>query len=240
MKPDFSNLHVVITGGTGALGSAVTRQLLEAGARCSIPCLDASEPEHFSLAGHEHLYLDTGMDLTDEEATQSFYTSAVDKQGPLWASIHIAGGFSMGTIADIPGKDFLRQFHLNTLTCYNSCRTAIRHIRRSNHQGGRIVNVAARPALEPRQGKGMTAYTVSKAGVATLTQSLAAEVAGEDILVNAVAPSVIDTPANRNAMPGANFDNWPKPDEIAVQILYLASRANSVTRGAVVPVYGRS
>ncbi len=240
MDLTLSSLHVIVTGGTGALGSAIARQLTDAGARCSIPCFRASEPEHFPLAGHEHMYLETGVDLTDEEAVQRFYASAVDRQGPLWASIHTAGGFGMGAIEATPGKDFMKQLHLNTLTCYHSCRAAIHHIRSSGHEGGRIVNVAARPALEPRQGKRMTAYTVSKAGVAALTQSLAAEVAGEDILVNAVAPSVIDTPANRNAMPDANFDNWPKPDEIAGHILYLASPANTVTRGAVIPVYGKS
>jgi NAD(P)-dependent dehydrogenase (short-subunit alcohol dehydrogenase family) len=106
--------------------------------------------------------------------------------------------------------------------------------------GGRIVNVAARPALEWRAGAGMAAYTVAKAGVAALTVALAEEVAKEGILVNAVAPSIMDTPANRAAMPTANFENWPKVDEVAATILFLASPDNKVTRGAVVPVYGRS
>jgi NAD(P)-dependent dehydrogenase (short-subunit alcohol dehydrogenase family) len=86
----------------------------------------------------------------------------------------------------------------------------------------------------------MTAYTVAKAGVAALTVALAEEVAKDGILVNAVAPSIMDTPANREAMPKANFDAWPKVEEVAATILFLASPDNRVTRGAIVPVYGKS
>src|SRR5664279_2962376 len=96
------------------------------------------------------------------------------------------------------------------------------------------------PALEPRNGAGMTAYTIAKSGVATLTMALAEEVAKDGILVNAVAPSIMDTPPNRKAMPKADFDKWPKVEEVAATILFLASPDNRVTRGAVVPVYGKS
>jgi NAD(P)-dependent dehydrogenase (short-subunit alcohol dehydrogenase family) len=106
--------------------------------------------------------------------------------------------------------------------------------------GGRIVNVAARPALEPRTGAGMTAYAASKSAVAALTAALAEEVVKDGILVNAVAPSTMDTPANRKAMPKADFAAWPKVDEVAATICFLASPQNMVTRGGVVPVYGRS
>jgi len=106
--------------------------------------------------------------------------------------------------------------------------------------GGRIVNVAARPALEWRSGAGMAAYTASKAAVAALTVALSEEVAKDDILVNAVAPSILDTAANREAMPKANHAVWPKVEEVAQTILFLASPANRVTRGAVVPVYGKA
>jgi NAD(P)-dependent dehydrogenase (short-subunit alcohol dehydrogenase family) len=107
-------------------------------------------------------------------------------------------------------------------------------------QGGRIVNVAARQALEWRGGAGLVAYTSSKAAVAALTVALSEEVAKEGILVNAVAPSIMDTPANRTAMPKADYQAWPKVEEVAATILFLASPENKVTRGAVVPVYGRS
>ena len=106
--------------------------------------------------------------------------------------------------------------------------------------GGRIVNVAARPALEWRSGAGMVAYAASKAAVAALTAALAEEVAKDGILVNAVAPSIMDTPANRTAMPKANYNLWPKVVEVAATIMFLASPENRVTRGGIVPVYGQS
>jgi len=105
---------------------------------------------------------------------------------------------------------------------------------------GWLIVVAARPALEWRSGAGMAAYTASKAGVAALTVVLAEEVAKQGILVNAVAPSIMDTPANRQAMPKADFSAWPKVEEVARTILFLASPENKVTRGAIVTVYGRS
>jgi NAD(P)-dependent dehydrogenase (short-subunit alcohol dehydrogenase family) len=129
----------------------------------------------------------------------------------------------------------MKQINMNLVTCFNSCSAAVRHMQ----NGGRIVNVSSRPGLELRQGAGRIPYAVSKAGVAALTESLAEEVVEDDILVNAIAPSTIDTPANRNAMPKADFDQWTKPKELAAQILYLLSHPNKITRGAVVPVYGK-
>ena len=110
----------------------------------------------------------------------------------------------------------------------------------SHGPGGRIVNVAARPALEWRSGANMAAYAASKAAVAALTAALAQEVAAKNVLVNAVAPSIIDTPANRRAMPDADHASWPKPEAIAEIICHLASPANQVARGAIVPVYGKA
>ena len=138
-----------------------------------------------------------------------------------------------------------QQFEMNLLSCMLCCRAAIRAMigamsGNATSGGGRIVNVAARPALEWRSGAGMTAYTVSKAGVAALTVALAEEVAKDGILVNAVAPSIMDTPANRQAMPKADHALWPKVEEVAATIAFLASPDNRVTRGAIVPVYGKS
>jgi NAD(P)-dependent dehydrogenase (short-subunit alcohol dehydrogenase family) len=111
-------------------------------------------------------------------------------------------------------------------------------MRGSGEGGGRIVNVAARVVEVPVAGA--VAYSVSKAGVAALTRSLAVEVRGDGILVNAILPSIIDTPANRAAMPNADTARWPKPDELAGTILWLASPENRLTSGALVPVYGRA
>jgi NAD(P)-dependent dehydrogenase (short-subunit alcohol dehydrogenase family) len=130
----------------------------------------------------------------------------------------------------------MAQIDGNLVSCFLCCRAAIGAMK----GGGRIVNVASRQALEPRSGAGMTAYTIAKSGVATLTIALAEEAAKDGILVNAVAPSIMDTAANRKAMPKADFDAWPKIEEVAATILFLASADNRVTRGAVVPVYGKS
>jgi NAD(P)-dependent dehydrogenase (short-subunit alcohol dehydrogenase family) len=131
----------------------------------------------------------------------------------------------------------MAQIDGNLVSCFLCCRAAVKAMQAG---GGRIVNVASRQAVEPRSGAGMTAYTIAKGGVGTLTAALAEEVAKDGILVNAVAPSIMDTHANRASMPKANFDLWPKVEEVAATILFLASPDNKVTRGAVVPVYGKS
>jgi NAD(P)-dependent dehydrogenase (short-subunit alcohol dehydrogenase family) len=236
---DFTDKHVIVTGGAGTLGSAVVKLLLHSGAACSVPCFNQDEFDSFQFSNHKNVFAKVGVDLTDEGQAQSFFDDAVETNGPLWGSIHIAGGFGMGAIDDTPKAEFMKQINLNLVTCYNSCRAAVQHFKNKD-SGGRIVNIAARPALESRQGAGMTAYTTSKAGVAALTQSLAAEVVEDNILVNAIAPSVIDTPQNREGMPNADFGKWPKPEQLARQITYLISSENEVTRGSVVTVYGKS
>jgi NAD(P)-dependent dehydrogenase (short-subunit alcohol dehydrogenase family) len=230
---DYRDKHVVVTGGTGALGGAVVAGLLEAGAICHIPYIHDAEAERFPYRRHERVTLVAGANLADEVAVARLYGGVA----PLWASIHIAGGFAMAPIAETDKAAVTAQFETNLLSCFLCCRAAVRAMKGG---GGRIVNVASRPALEPRLGAGMTAYTVAKAGVAALTEALAQEVAGDGILVNAVAPSIMDTPINRRDMPKANFALWPKVEEVAATILFLASPENKVTRGAVVPVYGKS
>ncbi len=231
---DFRDRHLVVTGGTGALGSAVVGALLDRGAHCHVPYIIAAEAARFRHKGHERLRLLAAGDLAEEAPVAALYAGIA----PLWASIHLAGGFAMGAIAET-GKDALMaQLQMNLVSAYLCCRAAVPPMRAAG--GGRIVNVAARPALEPRLGAGMTAYAASKAGVAALTVALAQEVASDGILVNAVAPSIIDTAANRQAMPKADHALWPKPDELAATIVFLASPGNSVTRGAVIPVYGKS
>ncbi len=230
---DFSGKHVVITGGTGALGSAVVAQLLADGATCTIPYMHEAEAQRFAHRGDPNVKLIAVSDLADEAAVAKVYAGT-----SLWASIHIAGGFAPGKVADTAKAALVAQIDSNLVACFLCCRAAVNAMLTAG--GGRIVNVAARPALEWRSGAGMTAYTVAKAGVAALTVALAEEVAGQGILVNAVAPSIMDTAANRTAMPKADFDAWPKVAEVAATILFLASPDNRVTRGAIVPVYGKS
>lgn len=206
--------HVVVTGGNGALGGAVVALLESRGAVVHVPDIAT-------------------VDLTKEAAAASYYAALP----PLWASVQLAGGFAMAAIADTSLADFEKMWRINTVTCFLACREAVRSIRKTS-DGGRIVNVAARPVLAPAAQ--MTAYAASKAAVAALTQTLAAELVGERILVNAVVPSVIDTPANRASMPVADHAAWPKPAELAEAIGYLVGPDNALTSGALVPVYGRA
>jgi len=230
---DFSGKQVVITGGTGALGTAVVTGLLAAGASCTIPYVHEAEAQRFPKRGDPNVTLIAVSDLADETQVAKVFAGL----NP-WASIHIAGGFAAGKVAETDKKSLMAQIDSNLVSCFLCCRAAVQAMSASG--GGRIVNVAARPALEWRAGAGMSAYTIAKTGVAALTVTLAEEVAASGILVNAVAPSIMDTAANRKAMPKANFDAWPKVDEVAATILFLASSDNRVTRGAIVPVYGKS
>ena len=232
---DFSDRHVVVTGGTGALGTAVVRILIEAGAVCHVPYVHDGEAQRFPLRQHEQVKLLAVTDLADEAEVTRLYDGVPN----LWASIHLAGGFAMSPVAETNKAALMQQLDMNFLTCFLCCRAALYGFARAG-AGGRIVNVAARPALEPRSGAGMAAYTASKAAVAALTAALAEEVAKDGILVNAVAPSILDTSANRAAMPKADFAAWPKVEEVAATIAFLASPENKVTRGGIVPVYGRS
>jgi NAD(P)-dependent dehydrogenase (short-subunit alcohol dehydrogenase family) len=232
---DYSNRHVVVTGGTGALGTAVVDTLVKAGALCHVPYMMADEAERFALRGHRQVMLSPVSDLASEAVVARLYEAVP----ALWASIHLAGGFAMKSLAETTKSDLMQQVDMNFVTAFLCCRAAVTAIARTG-AGGRIVNVAARPALEPRAGSGMVAYTASKAAVAALTVALSEEVAKDGILVNAVAPSIMDTRANREAMPKADHAAWPKVEEVAATIAFLASPANKVTRGAIVPVYGKS
>ena len=232
---DYQGRTVVITGGTGGLGTAVVDALIAAGAACHVPYRTEADAQTYRHRGHQQVTLHPRIDLTDEDAVGSFYQQISN----LWASIHLAGGFAPGRTA-ATGKSVLAgQLNVNVMTCYLCCRGALTAMA-THAAGGRIVNVAARPALEWRSGAGMTAYGASKAAVAALTVALAEEVAKDNVLVNAVAPSILDTPANREAMPKADYTLWPKVEDVAQTILFLASPDNKVTRGAIVPVYGRT
>jgi NAD(P)-dependent dehydrogenase (short-subunit alcohol dehydrogenase family) len=232
---EYAERHVIVTGGTGALGTAMVGALIEAGAICHVPYIHQGEAAQFRWRDHAQVRLIADIELTDEAAVARLYDGAPN----LWASIHLAGGFAMAPIGETTKADVIKQIGMNFLTAFLCCRAAVTMMMRSG-AGGRIVNVATRPALEWRAGAGMVAYTASKSAVAALTVALAEEVVQSGILVNAVAPSTMDTPANRRAMPKADHAAWPKVEDVATTILFLASPENRVTRGAVVPVYGRT
>jgi len=233
---DYRDRHVVVTGGAGALGTALVGALVAAGAVCHVPCIDEAAARRFPLRDNKQVALIVTGSLAEEAAITRLYQGIA----PLWASIHLAGGFAAAPLRETALATLRQQIDMNFVSCALCCRAAVNAMAGQGAGGGRIVNVAARPALEWRSGAGMAAYTASKAAVAALTAALAEEVARDGILVNAVAPSIMDTPANRRAMPNADYAAWPKVEEVTATIMFLASPDNRVTRGAIVPVYGRS
>jgi NAD(P)-dependent dehydrogenase (short-subunit alcohol dehydrogenase family) len=220
---------IVVTGASGALGRVVAASALARGAR--VAGVDhaashvAATPNRIELGG---------VDLTDAAQATKAIDAAASHFGKLDALINIAGGFAFETVAEGDPKTWQRMYALNVLTALNASRSAIPHLVASG--AGRIVNIGAMGALQA--GAGMGAYAASKSGVHRLTEALAAEWKGK-ITVNAVLPSIIDTPANRASMPNADFAKWVMPEELANVILFLASDSASAVTGALLPVSGR-
>ncbi len=231
--PSLQGKSVVITGGTGALGVAVVKALVDAGAHCHIPAIEASVPaDRFPKGG---VSVTTHVDLSDEAAVAAFYARLPALSG----AVNIAGGFAWAPIADSSLKVVQQQMAMNFFSCALSCREAVANFRKGG-QGGKIVNISARPALNPRQGASMTAYTASKAAVAAFTVALAEELKSENISVVALAPSTIDTPTNRKDMPKADHASWVKPASIAELIVLHMALGDPINSGALMPVYGKA
>jgi NAD(P)-dependent dehydrogenase (short-subunit alcohol dehydrogenase family) len=231
--PNLQGDHVVVTGGTGALGAAVVKVLVDAGAHCHVPAIESEVPAgRFPMDG---VSVSLNVDLSNEASVAAFYASLP----PLRAVVNIAGGFAWAPIADSPAKVLQQQLSMNLLSCVLSCREAVANFRKAG-RGGHIVNISARPALNPRQGANMTAYTASKAAVAAFTVALAEELKAEDISVIALCPSTIDTPTNRADMPDADHTSWVKPASIAGLIVGQLGLQDAINSGALIPVYGKA
>jgi NAD(P)-dependent dehydrogenase (short-subunit alcohol dehydrogenase family) len=220
---------IVITGASGALGKVVAESALARGAR--IAGVDHAPSQMPATANRIEL---GGVDLSNAAAAQTAIDSIVAHFGRLDALVNIAGGFAFEAVAEGDTNTWQRMYALNLLTALNASRAAIGHLAASG--AGRIVNVGAMAALQA--GSGMGPYAASKASVHRLTEALAAEWKGK-ITINAVLPSIIDTPANRASMPRADFSKWVTPQELAEVILFLLSDAASAVTGALLPVSGR-
>jgi len=233
---DFSGRNVVVTGATGELGHAVAARLVRAGAVCHAPAREGAKLAALESLGPA-VRIARGVEVGEERSVAAFYAGLP----PLWASIHCAGGFEASPFVDATLAGLERLLSGNAVSCFLCAREAARKMLAAPESAegrGRIVNVTAQAAVEPRLGAGKVAYAASKAVVATLTVAAGEELAKSGIWVNAVAPSILDTPANRAAMPDADHSHWVKPDAVAELIAFLASPDNRVTRGAVIPVYG--
>jgi NAD(P)-dependent dehydrogenase (short-subunit alcohol dehydrogenase family) len=222
---------VLVTGGTGGLGAAVTKAFLDDGWRVVVPWIAERELER--VEPHDRLEL-VRADLFDPDAV----AGAVQAAGPsLRAAVNLVGGFAEhGRVHETPIETFEEQLRLNLRPTYLVCAAVLPALLKAG--GGAIVCVSSRAARRPFPGA--AGYVVSKAAVLALVDALDAEYRKDRIRINAVLPSVIDTPFNRSSMPDADFDTWVAPEEIARVIRFLCSDDASVTSGAHLPVYGRA
>jgi NAD(P)-dependent dehydrogenase (short-subunit alcohol dehydrogenase family) len=224
---------IIITGAFGALGRAMVRKADERGFavtavdRGAITPFDVAE----RLAGKGEAF--PGTDLTDEAHTLAVFSEIKERFGPLRGLINIAGGFRFEPIAGGAGETFGRLYDMNCKTALNASKAALDGLIANN---GAIVNIGAYAALQGKAGIG--AYAVSKSAVHRLTEALADEVKGTGVRVNAVLPSIIDTPLNRAEMPDADTSKWVTPDQLANVILFLLSPEAAAITGALIPVTG--
>ena len=224
----MSERVLVVTGGHGVLGRAVVEAAVASGLKVAVidHAAEQDVPDGVVEIG--------GVDLTDAAQATSAMASVIERLGRIDALLNIAGGFVWQKVDDAEPA-WSRMFALNLTTALNATRAALPHLKASDD--GRIVNVGSAAAL--KAGAGMGAYGASKSAVHALTQSLAEELKSGSVTVNAVLPSIIDTPANRADMPDADPATWVAPRDLAAVMLFLASPASRAMTGALVPVTGR-
>ena len=239
MSVNFAGQVVLVAGGTGGLGRAVSLAFLAEGAGVVVTYRSEGEFEALgkgaganasSLEGH-------AVDVTDERAVKELVDGIVGSYGRLDAMVNTVGGYVGGIkLWEHETKTFEQMLALNLRSGYALSRAAIVPMLKQKH--GAILNVAAKAAVD--HGGGAAAYAASKAAAVAMMDSLAADVKGTGVRVNSILPSIIDTAANRRAMPDADFAHWPKPEDIAKVILFLCSGDAKVVHGAAIPVYGEN
>ncbi len=217
---------VLITGGTGGLGGAVTRAFVEAAYPVATTYTDPEKWE--GLGDLREKVLGLEADLLNGRAVEEAARRAAEEFGGLYALVNLVGGFAMGPLARTSEETWDRMMDLNLKSAFLATRAVLEHM----PDGGRIVNVGT--AAVTNRAPGLAAYVASKGGLMTLTQSLAAELKGHRITANAVLPTVLDTPANRRAMPNANRSSWLLPEEVAEVILLLISEGGSIVTGNLI------
>jgi NAD(P)-dependent dehydrogenase (short-subunit alcohol dehydrogenase family) len=227
--------NILITGAVGALGTATAIAASARGARVALIGHTAQAPKALIEACGSEAVVIGGIDLTQPEQATRAVATARERLGGLDVVLNIAGGFRWQTVADGDPATWDQLYAINLKTALNTSRAAIAYLRQS--KAGRIINVGANAAL--RGAAGMGPYTASKAAVHRLTESLAEELKDSGITVNAVLPSIIDTPANRADMPKADPSKWVSPQALSEIILFLASDEASPITGALLPVVGR-
>jgi NAD(P)-dependent dehydrogenase (short-subunit alcohol dehydrogenase family) len=236
---NFAGKVVLVAGGTGGLGNAVSRAFLKEGA--TVVVTYRKEEEFVALkqaAGAKAESLEgTTVDVTDEGAVRGFVADVLSRHGRVDALVNTVGGYTGGVkLWELETKVFDAMLSMNLRSGYALARAVLPAMLKQKQ--GAIVNVAAKAALD--HGAGASAYAASKAAAVAMMDSLAGDLKGTGVRVNSVLPSIIDTAVNRQAMPNADFSAWPKPEEIAQVILFLCSDHAAVVHGAALPVYGNS
>lgn len=226
---NLQSRRLVVTGGLGVLGRAVVAALVARGARVAV--LDRVSVE----APLEGVAVCLAADLGEVAAADQAMARVAQVLGGLDGLVNVAGGFRWETVAQGSLDTWDLLYATNLRSCVSACRAALPHLREAGQ--GRIVNIGAAGAL--KAGLGMGAYAASKAGVARLTEALAEELKDQNITVNAVLPSIIDTPANRADMPDADATRWVTPQALAQVIAFLVSDEAAPITGACLPVTGR-
>jgi NAD(P)-dependent dehydrogenase (short-subunit alcohol dehydrogenase family) len=237
---NFHDKIVLVTGGTGGLGREVTMAFLEVGATLLVTYQVAEEFAAVVAAAQRIGAAPPAgarVDVTDEQAVKTFIAEIVAKHGRLDMLVNTVGGYAGGrNLWEVDPGTYDKMLQLNVKAGFVLARAIVPQMIRQNR--GWIVNIASKAAFDHAAGGAL--YAASKAAALALFDSLAAEVKPFHINVNSVLPSIIDTAANRTAIPDADFAKWPKPEEIARVILFLCSEEARVIHGAAIPVYGRS
>jgi NAD(P)-dependent dehydrogenase (short-subunit alcohol dehydrogenase family) len=229
----FANKVIIVTGAAGNVGSALAKLLASRSARVILidTARDRLAAVAASLEGSGHLTL-SEYDLTDSTAAQALVAKVQSECGRLDGVGTTVGGFAMAKLSDAGPEQWDAMFRLNVTTTWNIYRAAVPAIRQAG--GGALVGIGSAAGL--RGSAQMAAYSATKSAVMRLTESLADELRGERIRVNAVLPTTIDTPQNRAAMPGANTSLWVQPSEVAEAMAFLLSGAASGITGALLPI----
>ena len=239
MSGRFQGTVVLVAGGTGGLGRAVSLAFLGEDAKVVVTYRKQEEFDALkSAAGASGSRLEGhGVDVTDEAAVRQLIDNILAKRGRLDALVNAVGGYAGGVkFWELETKVFDQMLALNLRSGYALSRAALPVMLKQGR--GAIVNVASKAAFD--HAAGVAAYAASKAAAVAMMDSLAADVKGTGVRVNSILPSIIDTEANRKAMPKADFAKWPKPEDIARVILFLCSEDARVIHGAAIPVYGDS
>jgi NAD(P)-dependent dehydrogenase (short-subunit alcohol dehydrogenase family) len=225
---------VLITGGTGALGHVVAERFMQEGARVASSYLFEDELKRLSESYKKNVFV-VRADVTDDEDVAALFQQVIKKNGQVDILINIVGGFLPGTqLKDVTTKDWDLMVNMNLKSVFLCSREFLRML--GNRNFGRIISMAAMPVLRPTAGRGP--YAASKAGVVMLTQVLAEELKGTGVTANAIAPSVLKTPANVNSAAEAEVAKWVGPDEVAETMMFLCSDMGKSINGVTLPMFG--